>query len=1465
MRIRKHRVAFILLLNSLPHLLADDSSHLIPETDNGGDSNNDDDIVVRLDQQEQQEGKPEEQQQKEQQLKESQEEDHGVPPTKREDDLVELEEVVEQIIEEESEKEVEEQEINQVEVEPLARPQQQDTGEVQQDNVGRLTPSMDYEDPKFEEEEQIPEDCASSLAAEDSVHEDVDTIDTKSDFDSESNESVDNSDEGTENLPEETEDNASQALHGDGFRLPALSKIDTIVEGASDTEATTDETNQHQDDSSMEESEIINTEVSPVEEEIQPKEPSEIVKEKDDDHDMEQKDADRDMLYKNGHTNIESSEITNDQGLERVVVEDDSDTNISDATKEQGIEVVSLKGDDDTKLSDSTKDPVVGEVVIEDDIKISETAEEPELEKIMTEGNGEVKNIETAEESRLEEVVTRDDDIKISESTEDPGLEEVVIEGEDSGSFGSSGTTNTDEPEVEDEEVIVLQDAKISIGTTSTKPMEEEEDGAIIDGEAPEENGVEASQQEVNPGQNTGNDTIETSLENATEGLSGSETDQSRVIEPITSEDHDVEVVVSEEEENNNSNTRDAQDIVDGSDLGAFTDDEGKIEGEEKAGNDEGKDIVEGFEDDDDEDDEDLAYRVSVDYASKSAGAIIIEKTAEFKGTSNLITGDRDRYAIVPCSEEKKHVVLGLSEDILVKEIKLANYERFSSTVKDFQVKGSHTLGKWVDLGTFKAKSGNGEQSFVLETPGWARYLKFKFLTHHGNEWFCTLSQIKVHGSNMVQDFHEHWESIEENKEEELEGDQTGDATQTFNADESGTDTNANDTARETKSDGYLSNSSVAREEDSSVSDGNADLGSIEKGDLGPRHAQVTPSVHLKPKPLQQFRSHMTFSEIIQVEIGDEKIFSDLYNLIPHAHCSLPAHAKNDLTCRELDHEMRSVHQIGRLAMDSLYKFGTKIVDDFAVVGTDTIRIASPKMDYSSDEFYQKRFGSEISSLVHFYANNIVYPTSPSHLDPSRDTVTDGNSIDGANESASHEEKKGEVALAGTKSSLPTTKKEEPSAKANSKLSIEGNNDSLDFAIQKLLRDLPSAECLVHLDFSEFKSKIATTRKSTSASGGSQGGRVMEPIFKKLTDEIFALQTSLSVHDQFSKLSVGCYQRVILDLALETEKVRREQDDRLRRLEEQILEPASMRMFQKLVVSLASTTAKWLISNAYYLFLTVKNVWVPKLLKYYLSKDTYGSLKETFETTQGYWSLASNVVFVVVDYLRKGIVMLTRALDSNGWANFETYQEYLSAWSSYYDGGMTVVFIVITLIVLRLVMMCSWILRPKKRERRSLRSPRTSSSRISSPRSYPEEGLYAPLSLSSKKYKKKSSKSKRRSRDQTVVSAVEDIASKPSAQDISTKPSVDSISTKPSEETIPEDQTVVPAVEDIVSKPSAQDISTKPSMESIATNPSEEAIPELREELVHESSSTPKGNIPSNGRENRTTAISPSVVSVEGE
>lgn len=78
-------------------------------------------------------------------------------------------------------------------------------------------------------------------------------------------------------------------------------------------------------------------------------------------------------------------------------------------------------------------------------------------------------------------------------------------------------------------------------------------------------------------------------------------------------------------------------------------------------------------------------------YASRDSGAVMLESSPGSKGMSNLLVSSKDKYAISPC-EDKQWAVLGLSEDILVRTIRISSHEKYSSLVKEFQVRTPRLL-----------------------------------------------------------------------------------------------------------------------------------------------------------------------------------------------------------------------------------------------------------------------------------------------------------------------------------------------------------------------------------------------------------------------------------------------------------------------------------------------------------------------------------------------------------------------------------------------------------------------------------------------------------------------------------------------------------------------------------------------------------------------------------------------------
>ncbi|KDO31955.1 hypothetical protein SPRG_03170 [Saprolegnia parasitica CBS 223.65] len=128
-------------------------------------------------------------------------------------------------------------------------------------------------------------------------------------------------------------------------------------------------------------------------------------------------------------------------------------------------------------------------------------------------------------------------------------------------------------------------------------------------------------------------------------------------------------------------------------------------------------------------------------YASKARGSV------------NLLVPDKDRYMLIPCSADKKWIVISLSEDIHAEAIAIANYEKFSSMTKEFLVLGSinYPTDTWVVLGHFNALHKNGEQLFNFQEKHHVRYLKLRLNSHYGAEYYCTMSQIKVYGRTFTQ------------------------------------------------------------------------------------------------------------------------------------------------------------------------------------------------------------------------------------------------------------------------------------------------------------------------------------------------------------------------------------------------------------------------------------------------------------------------------------------------------------------------------------------------------------------------------------------------------------------------------------------------------------------------------------------------------------------------------------------
>jgi Sad1 / UNC-like C-terminal len=151
-------------------------------------------------------------------------------------------------------------------------------------------------------------------------------------------------------------------------------------------------------------------------------------------------------------------------------------------------------------------------------------------------------------------------------------------------------------------------------------------------------------------------------------------------------------------------------------------------------------------------------FKERFNYASFDCAATILKTNSKSSGSSAVLVENKDSYMLNECSVENKFLILELCEDILIDTIVLANFEFFSSIFRTFRVSVSDRypvrVEKWKVLGTFEARNTREVQAFLIVNPLiWAKYVRIEFLTHYGNEFYCPISLVRVHGTTMLEDY----------------------------------------------------------------------------------------------------------------------------------------------------------------------------------------------------------------------------------------------------------------------------------------------------------------------------------------------------------------------------------------------------------------------------------------------------------------------------------------------------------------------------------------------------------------------------------------------------------------------------------------------------------------------------------------------------------------------------------------
>lgn len=161
-------------------------------------------------------------------------------------------------------------------------------------------------------------------------------------------------------------------------------------------------------------------------------------------------------------------------------------------------------------------------------------------------------------------------------------------------------------------------------------------------------------------------------------------------------------------------------------------------------------------------------------YASFDCAATVLKTNKQAKSSTSVLVENKDSYMLNECSADNKFIIVELCDDILVDTIVLANYEFFSSMFRHFRVSVSDRypvkMERWRTLGTFEARNTRDIQPFLVAEPQiWARYIRIEFLTQFGNEFYCPLSLLRVHGTTMMEQFRREEEEARGLDEEDSE------------------------------------------------------------------------------------------------------------------------------------------------------------------------------------------------------------------------------------------------------------------------------------------------------------------------------------------------------------------------------------------------------------------------------------------------------------------------------------------------------------------------------------------------------------------------------------------------------------------------------------------------------------------------------------------------------------------------
>lgn len=169
-------------------------------------------------------------------------------------------------------------------------------------------------------------------------------------------------------------------------------------------------------------------------------------------------------------------------------------------------------------------------------------------------------------------------------------------------------------------------------------------------------------------------------------------------------------------------------------------------------------------------------------YASPDCGAKVLAANSRAQSSANVLTSSRDEYFLSPCTERIWFVV-ELCEPIQVEKIDIANFELFSSSLKDFKVfvNNRYPTREWQKVGAFMAKDERTVQNFTLDVQGFGKFVRVEIQSHYNAEHYCPVSLFRVFGTSEFEAFETENQPFKIVESEDFEDDEDAEASNNKN------------------------------------------------------------------------------------------------------------------------------------------------------------------------------------------------------------------------------------------------------------------------------------------------------------------------------------------------------------------------------------------------------------------------------------------------------------------------------------------------------------------------------------------------------------------------------------------------------------------------------------------------------------------------------------------------------------